>query len=65
MRYMTGMGRVRNKCWGLLGKPKGRRTLGRPRLREEGNVGEARCIGAYWIQLAQDKDMWRAVMNTE
>jgi hypothetical protein len=66
---MTGVGRVRNKYWGLLEKPKGRRPLGRPKQREEGNVGvylkEARYIGAYWIQLAQDKDVWGAVVNTE
>jgi hypothetical protein len=48
-------------------KPEGNRPLGRPRRRLEGNIRvdiqELRCGGMGWIELAQDKDRWRAVVN--
>ena len=54
-----------------MGKPKGRRPLGRPRRRWEDNIKmdlqEVDCRGMDWIELAQDRDMlWalvKAVMN--
>jgi hypothetical protein len=52
----------------LVGKPEGKRPLGRPRRRWLDNVKmDLREIGWYsmgWINLAQDRDQWRALMNT-
>jgi hypothetical protein len=52
----------------LLGKPKGKRTLGRPRCRWEDNIKmdlqEVICGGMDWIELAQDRDRWWALTNT-
>jgi hypothetical protein len=52
----------------LLGKPEGKRTLGRLRYRWEDNIKmdlqEVGCRGMDWIELAQDRDMWRALVNT-
>ena len=55
----------------LVGKPEGRRPMGRPRLRWVGNIRmdlqEVGCGYMDWIGLAQDRDSWRtlvsAVMN--
>jgi len=55
----------------LVGKPEGRRPLGRPRLRWADNIRtdrqEVGCVYVDWIGLAQDRDRWRmhvsAVMN--
>jgi hypothetical protein len=58
----------RNVCRVLIGKPEGKRPLGRPRRRwEHGIRMDLREIGrgsVDWIQLAQDKDRLRAVVNT-
>jgi hypothetical protein len=52
----------------LMGKPEGKRPLGRPRHRwEDGIRMDLRVIGlgsVDWIQLAQDRDRWRALVNT-
>jgi hypothetical protein len=44
----------------LVGKPEGKRPLGRPRRRWENNVrmdlNEIRCEGVDWIHVAQDRD---------
>jgi len=51
----------------LVGKPIGKRPPGRPRRRWEDNmkVGlqEVGCGGMDWIELAQDRDGWRALVN--
>jgi hypothetical protein len=53
---------------GLVGKPKGKRLLGRPRRRWEDNIKidlqEVGCGGMDCIELTQDRDRWRAVANT-
>jgi hypothetical protein len=51
----------------LVVKPEGKRPLGRPRLTWEDNVKadlqEAGCGGVDWIELAQDRDRWWALVN--
>jgi len=50
-----------------VGKPEGKRPLGRPRCRWEDNikmeVQEVGCGVMEWIELAQDRDRWRALVN--
>jgi hypothetical protein len=52
----------------LIGRPEGKRPLGRPRRRWEDNIKlDLREIGidaANWIQLAQKRVQWRAFVNT-
>jgi hypothetical protein len=62
------MGETRNayKIW--VGKPEGKRPLGRPRRRWVDNIKvdlrEIGWDGRDWIELAQDRDHWRALVNT-
>ena len=50
-----------------VGKPEGKRPLGRPRDRWEDNIKmdltEVGCEGMDWISVAQDRDRWRALVN--
>jgi hypothetical protein len=61
--YGGGVRRVQGFWWGNLGKE----TLGRPRHRWENNIKmdlqEVGCWGMDWIELAQDGDRWRALVN--
>jgi hypothetical protein len=65
--HVARMGERRNACRILVGKPKGRRPLGRPRRRWVGNIKiDLRQIGwddIDWIDLAQDRDQWRALVK--
>ena len=51
----------------LVGKPEGKRPLGRPRRRWDGNIKvvlqEVVCGVMDWIELARDRDKWRALVN--
>jgi hypothetical protein len=52
----------------LVGKPEGKRPLGRPRRRWEDNIKmdlqEVWGVRGDWMELAQDRDRWRALMAT-
>jgi hypothetical protein len=52
----------------LAGKPEGKRPLGRPRHRWMDNIKmdlrEIRCDYMDWIDLARDRDQWRALVST-
>jgi hypothetical protein len=62
------MGATRNAYRILVGKPEGKRSLGRTRRMWVDNIKMAlREIGRDgmdWIELAQDRDQWRDLMNT-
>jgi hypothetical protein len=59
---------TRNAYRVLVGKPEGKRPLGRPRSRLVNNskidLIEIGWDGTDWIDLAQDRDQWRAIVNT-
>jgi hypothetical protein len=61
------MGERRGAYRVLVGKPEGRRPLGRSRRRWEDNIKtdlrEVRCGGVDWIGVAQDRDSWRALVS--
>jgi hypothetical protein len=60
-----GERRVAYRIW--VGRPEGRRPLGRHRHRWEDNIKinhqEVGWGGMDWIDMAQDRDRWRAVVN--
>ena len=57
----------RGACRVLVGKPEGKRQLGRLGCKWEDNIKmdlqEVGCGGMDWIDVAQDKDMWRELVN--
>ena len=61
------MGERRGVYRVLVGKPEGKRPLGRPRCRWEDNIKmdlqEVGCGGIEWIELSQDRDRRRALVN--
>jgi len=69
--HVARMGEEREVCRVSVGKPEGKRPLGRPRCRWVDNIRmdlqEVGCGCVDWIGLAQDRDRWRtlvsAVMN--
>jgi hypothetical protein len=62
------MGEKKNAYRILVRKPKGRRPLGRPRCRWMDNIKmdlrEIGWSGMDWINLAQDRNQWRALVNS-
>ena len=62
MREGRGVRRI------LVGRPEGKRPLGRPRSRWEDNIKmDLQEVGgscADWMELAQDRDRWRALVST-
>jgi len=65
--YGAYMGHRRGVFWVLVGKPEGKRPLGRPRHTWEDNIKmdlqEVGCGGMDWIELAQDRDRWQPLVN--
>jgi hypothetical protein len=61
-------GEKRNAYRILVGKPEGRRPLGRTRRRWVDNIKidlrETGWDGVDWVDLAHDRDQWRALVNT-
>ena len=64
---MAHMCEGRNMYRVLVGKPEGKRPLGRPRRRWEDNIKmdleEVGCGGMDWVDVVQDRDRWRALVN--
>jgi hypothetical protein len=65
--HVACMGERRGAYRVLVGKPEGRRPLGRPMRRWEDNIKmdlrEVGCGCVDWIGLAQDRDRWRALLS--
>jgi hypothetical protein len=65
--HVALMGEGRGVYRVLVGKPEGKRSMGRPRCRWEDNIKmdlqEVGCGGMDWIELDQDRDRWRALFN--
>ena len=65
--HVTRMGEGRGVHSVLVGKPEGKRSLGRPRRRWEDNIKmdpQEVGGGGDWMELAQDRDRWWALVNT-
>jgi hypothetical protein len=66
--YVARMGEKRNAYTLLVGKPEGKGPLGRPRRRWVDNIrmdlGEVGWGDMDWIGLAQDRNRWRALVNS-
>jgi hypothetical protein len=66
--HVARMGAKRNAYRILVGNPEGKRRLGRPRRRWvdriKMDVREIECDGIDWIVLTQNRDQWRALVNT-
>jgi hypothetical protein len=66
--HVARMGEERGAHRLLVGKPEGKRPLGRPRRRWENNIKmDLQEVGVGrgdWIESAQDRDRWRALVST-
>ena len=66
--HVARMGKGRGVHRVLVGKPEGKRPLGRPRRRWEDNIKmDLQEVGRScgdWMELAQDRDRWRALVGT-
>jgi hypothetical protein len=66
--HVARMGETKNTYRIFVGKPEGKRQLGRPRRRWVDNIKmdirELGWDGMDWIELPQDRDQWRALVNT-
>jgi hypothetical protein len=66
-RACSTHGEKRDACRILVEKPVGKMPLGRTRRRLEDNIKmdlESRWDGVEWVDLAEDRDQWRALVNT-
>jgi hypothetical protein len=67
-RACSTNGEKKNAYRILVGKPEGKSQLGRTRRRWVGNIKmdlrEVRWDGTDWIDMAQDRNQWRALVNT-
>jgi hypothetical protein len=67
--HVARMGEKRNACRIFVGKPEGKRPLGRRRRNWVDNIKidlrEIGWNGIDWSDLAQDRNQWRALVNTE
>ena len=63
--HVARMEQSRNAYRVLVGKPEGKRPLGRPRHRWEDNIRlrEVGCDPGEWIDLVEDGDRWRACLR--
>jgi len=65
--HVARMGEGRGVYRGLVRKPGGKRPHGRTKRRWEDNIKmdlqEVECGGVDWIELAQDRDRWREIVN--
>jgi hypothetical protein len=66
--HVARRGEKRNPCRLLVGKPEGRRPLGRPRRRWVDNIRmdlvEVGWGDVDWVGLAEDRERWRALVNS-
>ena len=67
MGHVALMGERRIICRVLVGRPERKKSLGRHRRRLEDNIKmdlqEVGCMVTDWIDLAEDRDRWRAFVN--
>ena len=65
--HVARIGEMRRVYRDLVGKPEGKRPLGRAMRRWENNIKidlqEVECWGVDWIELARDRNRWRALVN--
>jgi hypothetical protein len=65
--HVAQIGEGRGVYWFLVGKSAGKRPLGRARCRWKDIITmylqEVECAGMDWIELARDRDRWRALVN--